>query len=119
LAALLDPFGAQTYNLMSQYWTVAEKNTLSLGWSGLLLWNRLIWITVASLIFAFAFFRFSFTEKRTKSRQLAANDPTRPTQTPLLTPVFHNSRLAQFLGSVRINFLGMVRGPVFIVIAIL
>ncbi len=119
VAALLDPFAAQTYGLMTRYWTVAEKNTLSLSWSGLLLWNRLIWLTVACLIFAFAFFRFSFTEKRTKSRQLETNDKTRAISVPLRTPVFDNSRLAQFFGSVRINFLGMIRGPVFIVIAIL
>jgi ABC-type transport system involved in multi-copper enzyme maturation permease subunit len=68
IAALLDPFAIRTFTLTTKYWTVAEKNTLSAGLSGLLLWNRLLWLAVAVAIFLFAYFRFSFAEKRKKVR---------------------------------------------------
>src|SRR5215472_11875766 len=67
-AALLDPFGARTFVLVTKYWTVAEKNSISVGWSGMMLWNRLLWIGIGLAIFLFAYFRFSFAEKRTKAR---------------------------------------------------
>src|SRR5208337_735844 len=70
LAAFLDPFAIRTFTLATKYWTVAEKNTLSMGASGLLLWNRLLWIAVGAAFLAFAYFRFSFTERRTKARRV-------------------------------------------------
>ena len=70
LAALLDPFGIRTFALATKYWTVAEKNNLTIGASGLLLWNRLLWVAVGSAFLVFAYFRFSFAERRTKAPRL-------------------------------------------------
>src|ERR1700686_1808982 len=49
-AALIDPFGVNTFRIATKYWTVADKNSLTLGYSGLILWNRLIWLGVGALI---------------------------------------------------------------------
>ena len=49
LGALVDIFGIRTYSVVSKYYTPLEKNTLGPSFSGLLLWNRLIWIG-ASLV---------------------------------------------------------------------
>jgi hypothetical protein len=68
VAALLDPFGVRTFTLATKYWTVAEKNTLSVGWNGLMLWNRLLWIGVGLAVFLFGHFRFSFSEKKAKAK---------------------------------------------------
>ena len=46
IAMLIDPFGIRTFSLMTKYWTVADRNSLSLGMEGMLLCNRLIWLTV-------------------------------------------------------------------------
>ncbi|MFM7867795.1 MAG: hypothetical protein ACKPHU_26575, partial [Planctomycetaceae bacterium] len=46
LAGLLDPFGIRTFGLETRYWTVAEKNAQYLTLTGLMLWNRLIWLGV-------------------------------------------------------------------------
>ncbi len=73
IAALLDPFGTRAFTLITRYWTVAEKNSVSVGFDGLLLWNRLIWIGVGCLIFAAAYARFSFAERRTKARPIEAD----------------------------------------------
>ena len=34
LAALIDPFGIDPFLYATKYWTVAEKNTLAMGYSG-------------------------------------------------------------------------------------
>lgn len=59
--ALLDPFGYEPIEYYTRYWSVAQQNTEFLPLSGVLLYNRLIWTTVAFLILVvvYRFFRFS------------------------------------------------------------
>ncbi len=52
LAALLDPFGLRSFADVSRYWTIAEKNTLQVSFSGVLLQNRLLWVAVGVLLLA-------------------------------------------------------------------
>ncbi len=60
LASLLDPFGSRAMAVLTQYWTVDERNTLLVPLSGPLLWNRLLWLGVALAISAGCAWRFSF-----------------------------------------------------------
>ncbi len=64
LAALLDPFGARAFELVTQYWTPAEQNSQLVPLSGYLLYNRLFWIGVGVLALAVTYFAFSFTVVR-------------------------------------------------------
>ncbi len=73
IAALIDPFGTRAFDLVTRYWTVAEKNGVSVGFQGLLLWNRLLWIGIGCLVFAAAYARFSFAERSTKPRPIEAD----------------------------------------------
>jgi len=119
IGALTDPFGARAYGLMTKYWTVAEKNKLALGWEGLLLWNRLIWMAVSGLIFAYGYKRFSFTERASKKRRKVEDAPAPVANVRGLAlparPV-HSSAFAQFLGTTKLEFLSTVRSTSFIVI---
>ncbi|MEM7084379.1 MAG: hypothetical protein AAF465_16760 [Pseudomonadota bacterium] len=48
--SLIEPFG---FTASAQYkfgWTVAQNNAQFVPFAGLLLWNRLIWMTIASLV---------------------------------------------------------------------
>ena len=67
LASLLDPFGSTAFSYITRYWTVDDKNTLLLPMSGVLLWNRILWTAVAAGIFAFGYWRFSFTDRRQRA----------------------------------------------------
>ena len=49
LAALTDIFGNRTYSIQTQYFTPMEKNTVSPTFSGLVLWNRVIWIAMGGV----------------------------------------------------------------------
>jgi ABC-2 type transport system permease protein len=46
LVSLADPFGWSSFSIMTQYWTVAEKNSQLLPIGGLLLLNRMLWLAV-------------------------------------------------------------------------
>ena len=53
IAGLIDPFGNFAFDHVTQYWTIAEKNTSSVPLTGLLLANRLLWLTVGASILGF------------------------------------------------------------------
>ena len=116
LAAILDPFAIRTFGLVTKYWTVAEKNTLTVGLSGLLLWNRLLWIVVGLAFLAFAYFRFSFAERARKSKALAEDASSTPAASAV--PVFHlrHDNWTKFLAATKIHVVGMLKSTVFIII---
>jgi ABC-2 type transport system permease protein len=60
-SAIFDPIGFRLVDGITRYWTVAEKNTLLLPWTGVLLYNRLLWsgVGIASLIALYALFPLS------------------------------------------------------------
>ncbi|OQX95373.1 hypothetical protein B6I21_05795, partial [candidate division KSB1 bacterium 4572_119] len=68
---LADPFGIFALNLLTKFWTVADINNNTMPLHGLLIMNRLIWLTVSSLIFLFTWKKFkfvSFIEKKEKQK---------------------------------------------------
>jgi ABC-2 type transport system permease protein len=121
LGALIDPFATRTFAIATKYWTVSDKNHLSLGLSGLLLWNRMIWLSVGALLFAFAYWRFSFSERGRAKRALAKEESViRPEALPLLTA--HIScglavQARQFGRTLRLELKRLLKSTVFIVIA--
>ena len=62
IAALIDPFGSSAMARITEYWTVAERNTRLVPLEGVLLWNRLLWLGVAVSATVFCFWRFSFAQ---------------------------------------------------------
>jgi len=61
LAAMMDPFGGDALGYFTKYWTVAEQNEQFLPFKGVILYNRLLWLSVALVVFGlvFKFFKFS------------------------------------------------------------
>lgn len=62
VAALLDPFGAQALESVTEYWTPAENNTRLVPFSSYILYNRLLWIGLSFALLFFTYFRFSFNQ---------------------------------------------------------
>jgi ABC-2 type transport system permease protein len=60
-SAIFDPVGLRLLDSITRYWTVIEKNTLLLSWSGIFLYNRLLWSGVGglSLVVVYALFPVS------------------------------------------------------------
>jgi hypothetical protein len=123
LAAMIDPFGLVTFGYVTKYWTVADKNTRLLSFTGLLLWNRAAWLGVGVLIFAFAYWRFSFSERagRAGKKQAAEKETAKAAIKQLefgkVTLDFGaGARLRQFFGIVRIEYRRLLKSIVFIII---
>jgi len=72
VAALCDPFGMATLAIVTKYWTAADRNTLLPAFTGLLLWNRVIWAGVALALFALAWRLFRFDAPETRGRPVKA-----------------------------------------------
>jgi ABC-type transport system involved in multi-copper enzyme maturation permease subunit len=121
IRALLDPFGARAFEVVTKYWTVADKNTLFVSFSGLFLWNRLIWMGVGCAAFALAYSRFSFAERRTKNKAIEPDE--QPAIVPAAAPTPHphltDSPWAEFLGSFGIHFRGMAKNTAFVVVVMI
>ncbi len=60
-AAMAEPFGDTAMATMTKYWTISDKNTKAIPFSGLLMWNRLIWVSFGCVFLSIASWRFSFS----------------------------------------------------------
>jgi ABC-2 type transport system permease protein len=45
-SGIFDPVGLQLIDAVTRYWTVVEKNSLLLSWTGVFLYNRMLWLSV-------------------------------------------------------------------------
>ena len=62
LAAILDPFGAAASNYYTKYWTPSEQNELQIPLKEMIVYNRLLWMAIASLIFGLVYKYFTFSQ---------------------------------------------------------
>lgn len=87
LAAMLDPFGGNAVSRLTQYWTPFQRNTQIIPFTGVLLWNRVLWLGIGAAILLATYMRFSFTHAASKSARKplreSASEPA-VTATPLL-----------------------------------
>ncbi|MGB5356500.1 MAG: ABC transporter permease, partial [Eudoraea sp.] len=60
LVSLLDPFGFGTYSNVIDYWTPEEQNTQTVPFTGMLVWNRLLWIGIGLMALLYSLFKFDF-----------------------------------------------------------
>lgn len=129
LANALDPFALATIELTTRYWTVAERNALTVPMDGWMLTNRAIWIGVALVIAAvtFALFRFEVrAQKPAKRRKAAEGDegvsPAAATTTaprsvePTFAPATVWRQLAATTG---VSFRHIVRDKLFVALALI
>ncbi len=62
LAGILEPTGSSALNYVTEYWSPFERNRNSIPLTGALLYNRLLWGSLALLVCALSFWQFSFTQ---------------------------------------------------------
>ncbi|WP_400074885.1 M1 family aminopeptidase [Winogradskyella sp. R77965] len=116
IAGLSDIFGINTYSIETKYFTPAEKNTISPGFSGVLFWNRLIWTGVGIIILMLSYFSFSFKKKNKKIKKEKVNTSGNETvfALPKLNPSFSKAtNWLQFKSFFYTNFLSIVKSITF------
>ena len=57
-SGIFDPVGLRLLDSVTRYWTVVEKNTLQFSWTGVFLYNRLVWSGVGLLSIAAVYLLF-------------------------------------------------------------
>jgi hypothetical protein len=128
-ASVADPMGLIMVQSLTRYWTVVERNSLVLHWTGPFLYNRLVWMSagVLALIATYAFFPMSAevlgsrrSSKHAKAaREEEAAEQGRPrkrfaVQLPLATQIFDAwTTWLQFWSMTRLRVLNIVRDVVF------
>lgn len=116
IAALSDIFGINTYAIETKYFTPAEKNTVSPGFSGVLFWNRLIWTGVGIIILMLSYFSFSFKKKNKKIKKEKVKTSNKSTvfALPELNPSFSKTtNWVQFKSFFYTNFLSIIKSVTF------
>lgn len=70
LASVFDPFGFGAFEIATRYWTVWDRNHRLLPLTDVFLLNRVLWLAVALVVLAFAFWRFEMkTGLRTSAKK--------------------------------------------------
>ena len=125
LVSLLDPFGSGTYQNIIQYWTPEEQNNMTVPFSGLFVWNRIIWVGLGLLALFFTLFKFDFqkflnknySSKKKKEEVASANAAGTLTKIPRVSKVFSGSLNVKLLfGLAVMEFKNIIRDKFFIAI---
>ena len=126
LASYLDPFGAKTFAVATKYWTINEKNTTVLGLTGILLFNRIIWMAVGLIALFIGYRIFSFEKKaKKKSKKTLVPEPVGLAirhlgALPKFTPRKGlGVQLSQLWSQYKTETLGIIKSVAFLVIALL
>jgi len=62
LLAILDPFGSSASSYYTKYWTISEQNEMQIPIGELVIYNRLLWLVISSVIFGLVYKYFKFTQ---------------------------------------------------------
>jgi hypothetical protein len=127
--AYVEPFGVGAYSYVTEYWTAAERNAGNPPFTGVLLWNRLLWIAIgfAFLAGAYSLYRFADRgvsaraerkQKRLAERSAMDEQSTAPAG-PLPRPAGRLPTGAQFLTRTRFEMRQIFRSPAYIVLLLL
>lgn len=95
--SVIGPLGFAALNEATVLWTAAERNTRLVGLPAHLLWNRLVWLSAASVVLALLHARFRFAHpdggRRRRRAGRAVVDPApsraRPVEMPRVRGSFH------------------------------
>jgi ABC-2 type transport system permease protein len=122
LAAMIDPFGGNAADRLTEYWTIAEKNSRVVPLAGVFLYNRLLWAGLGVAMLALTYARFSFSASAEgKARRLPEERAEHaPAALPAAPTLDFSSRasFAAFLELTRLQFKETVKNVFFLVIVL-
>ena len=128
--SVFDPLGVLLVDSIARYWTVVEQNTLTPTWTGMFLWNRVVWMGVGLLALAITWIFFpmsaeALTARASRKKKKVEQEEARPPR-PLfgvLLPQVHQyfgarTTWLQFSTLVRMRIRNITRETVFWAIAL-
>lgn len=123
MAGLVDMFAVRTYSVYSRYFTPAERNTLSPSFEGIIMQNRLLWLTIGVVISAISFKVFSFREKMRFRKKKGVTPEVSTVVTDILRPEAEQSfgrglGWLQFKSFFTTSFLSIVKSSAFKILSL-
>lgn len=88
IASLLDPFGLNAAGRITEYWSIAQKNTELVPVVGVYAGNRLIWFSVALVVVVFSFMRFRMSPVADGGKKKKALEEVENKKSFLVVPDF-------------------------------
>jgi hypothetical protein len=72
ITAILDPFAISTMGIMTENWSIAQRNTFILPFESYLLYNRLLWLGIALVIYIISYnlYKFAYPTGGAKKRDV-------------------------------------------------
>ncbi len=121
IGALSDPFGIRTYSIVTKYFTPAEKNTVIPAFEGLLLTNRLIYISFSAVVLLISYFSFSFSIQSSGKKKKAVKENDDKAKESFVLPQLHQAfnrttSIAQFKSFFIVDLVSMIRSTTFIIL---
>ena len=129
LAALIDPSGGTAVDVLTRYWSIAEKNEQQLPLAGVLLWNRLLWVGLGAVVTLLGYRAFRMESAApTRRRRKAVLDvegdavgsaPVAAVPLPAVAPDRSAAAFARMLPGLARLYLGeILRSPRFLTIVL-
>ena len=126
ISTLLEPLGVRSLSRTLRYWSAEERNTGLPAFAGYILANRILWTSVAALLFAATFALFkteragTAKSRRSRARAAQAMDAATPSSAsatvPRVTPDFGaDTYWRQFSRQLRFDTFGVFRSVPFLV----
>lgn len=123
-AGYIEPFGIGAFSTVTRYWTATESNTITPPLTGMLIVNRLLWIALSLGTLAFAYARFSFSERgvsRRKLKKLAKREAQLAAKAPLVVATLPPIRpqaaaSARMAARIRFEMAQVFKSPAFFVL---
>ncbi len=66
IQAVLDPFSLTTITEMTEFWTVAERNSQPIPFDDVLLYNKIFWSILGVIILILGYYKFNFNVVKSK-----------------------------------------------------
>ena len=122
LAALADPFGISAFFEQTQYWTPFQKNEETLSFSGLFLFNRILWVAFGLIILGVSYKLFSFRkiiESSKKAPNLNSNAQEKLVYSPKQPSRSIRAQIYAFCSLIKIELAGVFKSLPFIAIMLM
>ena len=124
LFAKLDPLGMAAFFEQTRYWTASEKNTRLLALNGDLLYNRVLWISIAVIIMLLAYLKFSFRKISTRPVKKASFNTNKRMPAASYQPVqiqVHNNRhnFKSLFSCIKLDVTSIFKGIPFVLIILM
>ena len=122
--SVFDPLGLIFTGTITRYWTVVERNSKHLEWTGIFLYNRLLWVGVGIVVLALTYVLFPMSAEalagrraNRKARQAAEVEeeekrirPRAVTQLPVVRQIFNaKTTWLQFVSMTKLRLQNILR----------